>query len=194
MNHLDPCAVIDANVSGHLQACAGLERVKPLVADAAMMLVAALQSGGRVLFCGNGGSAADAQHLAAELSGRYLIDRPPLDAVALHCNTSALTAIANDYAYDMIFARLVEAHARPGDVLVAISTSGESPNIVKAAQAARKIGGRVIALTGAKQSTLGALADVAIQAPSEETPRIQEMHILIGHTLCEIVEKEIFAS
>lgn len=194
MNNLDPCAVVDANLRAHLAACAGLERVNPVVAGAAMMIVSALRGGGRVLFCGNGGSAADAQHLAAELSGRYLFDRPPLDAVALHGNTSALTAIANDYGYDEVFTRLVQAHARPGDVLVAISTSGESPNIVKAAQTARKMGVRVVALTGAKQSALGELADAAIQVPSVETPRIQEMHILIGHTMCEIIEKEIFGS
>ena len=166
--------------------------IAPLIVRASELIVQSLRSGGRILFCGNGGSAADAQHLAAELSGRYLLNRPALDAEALHVNTSALTAIANDFSYETVFSRQVEAHGRPGDTLVAISTSGSSANVVKAAEAARRKKMRVIAMTGGKGSLLAGMADVVLAVPTDETPRIQEMHILIGHTLCEIIEKSLF--
>ena len=155
---------------------------------AAGLLIDGLKGGGKVLFCGNGGSAADSQHLAAELTGRYLRDRAPLAAVALTVDTSALTAIANDYSYDEVFARQVRGLGRPGDVLVGISTSGNSRNVVAALEAARALGMRTVGLTGAAGGRMKELCDVCLCVPSTDTPRIQEMHIAAGHMLCELVE------
>lgn len=162
------------------------------VATAVELCVHCLVEQGRLLFCGNGGSAADAQHLAAEFSGRYYFDRPPLDAEALHVNTSYLTAVANDYAYDEIFARLVAAKGRKGDVLLGFSTSGNSPNVVRAFERAQALGLHTIAFTGEGGGKLGKLADVLLAVPSHDTPRIQEVHITLGHILCELVEKAMF--
>lgn len=159
------------------------------VADAC---VNSLRAKGKILFAGNGGSAADAQHLAAELSGRFYLDREPLFAEALHVNTSYVTAVANDYAYDEIYARLVRAMGAPGDVLFAISTSGNSPNIIKAVEAAKKIGFTVVAMTGADGGKLNPLADLLINIPSTTTPRIQEGHMLLGHLICEMIEVKMF--
>ena len=156
---------------------------------AAETLSEVFRQGGKVLFCGNGGSAADAQHLAAELSGRFYTDRPPLYAEALHVNSSYLTAVANDYGYEHVFSRMVEAAGRHGDVLVAISTSGNSPSILEAAAKARQIGMIVIGMTGASGGKLAAACDLLLNVPSIDTPRIQEVHILIGHIMCEIVER-----
>ena len=156
------------------------------------MLVESLRNGGRIHFCGNGGSAADAQHLAAELSGRFAFDRPPLNAEALHCNTSYLTAAANDYGYESVFARLLEGTAKPGDVLVGISTSGNSRNILNVFDMARRMDVRTIALTGETGGQLRRCADILLNVPSSSTPRIQECHILIGHILCEGVENTLF--
>lgn len=153
----------------------------------------ALKRGRKVLFCGNGGSAADAQHLAAELSGRFYFDRHPLDAEALHVNTSYLTGVANDYDYSVIYSRLIEARGNKGDILVALSTSGNSSNIIKAAQEARSIGMIVIGLTGASGGKLAEECDFIIKVPSDDTPRIQENHIMIGHIMCEIIEKKLFS-
>lgn len=164
------------------------------IEQAAEVLVDTFRAGGKVLFCGNGGSAADAQHLAAELSGRFYTDRPPLYAEALHVNTSYLTAVANDYGYEHVFSRMVEAAGRRGDVLVAISTSGNSPSILGAAEKAAEIGMSVIGLTGATGGQLAAVCHLLLNVPSADTPRIQECHILIGHILCEVVEKTIFGS
>ncbi|MBN3034131.1 MAG: D-sedoheptulose 7-phosphate isomerase [Bacteroidales bacterium] len=150
------------------------------------------RNGGKVLFCGNGGSAADAQHLAAEFSGRFYFDRPPLFAEALHVNTSYLTAVGNDYGYDEVFARLVSAKGRKGDVLVALSTSGNSPNILKAAETAGKLGMITVGITGSSGGRLAPLCSWLINVPSDDTPRIQEAHILVGHIICELVEKELF--
>lgn len=158
------------------------------VAEAAGLMIDGLKGGGKVLFCGNGGSAADSQHLAAELTGRYLRDRAPLAAVALTVDTSALTAIANDYSYDEVFARQVRGLGRPGDVLVGISTSGNSRNVVAALEAARALGMRTIGLTGAAGGRMKDLCDACLCVPSTDTPRIQEMHIAAGHMLCELVE------
>lgn len=152
-----------------------------------------LQNGGKIWFAGNGGSAADAQHLAAELSGRFYLDRKSIPAEALHVNTSFMTAVANDYGYDQVFARLLEGCARKGDVLVAISTSGNSANILEAAKTAKAMDVKVIALTGASGGVLRDHCDVLLNVPSTDTPRIQESHILIGHILCENIEKELFA-
>ncbi|MHC1774431.1 MAG: SIS domain-containing protein [Lentimicrobium sp.] len=146
----------------------------------------------KVLFCGNGGSAADAQHLAAEFSGRFYFDRDPLDAEALHVNTSYLTAVANDYSYDEVYARLVKAKGSKGDVLVALSTSGNSSNIMKAMEAALAAGMKTVAFTGETGGKMKALSDILLNVPSTNTPRIQESHITIGHIICEMVEAELF--
>jgi len=159
-----------------------------MIVAAAGLMTDGLRAGGKVLFCGNGGSAADSQHLAAELTGRYLRDRAPLAAVALTVDSSALTAIANDYSYDEVFARQVRGLGRPGDVLVGISTSGNSRNVVAALEAARAIGLATIGLTGAGGGRMKDLCDVCLCVPSTDTPRIQEMHIAAGHMLCELVE------
>ena len=163
------------------------------IESAAAVCVEALSNDGAVLFCGNGGSAADAQHLAAELSGRFLFDRPPLSGEALHCNTSSLTAIGNDYGYDKVFSRQVRARGRAGDVLVGISTSGNSENIIQAFAAAKDVGIKTIAFTGQGGGRMGGIADILLAVPSSSTPRIQELHIFSGHTLCEIIEREMFS-
>lgn len=146
----------------------------------------------KVLFCGNGGSAADAQHLAAEFSGRFYKDRKALPAEALHCNTSYLTAVANDYSYDVIYARLVDGIGEEGDVLIGLSTSGNSGNIVKAFEKAREKNMITIGLTGATGGAMKGLSDYLFNVPSTDTPRIQESHILIGHIICELVEAALF--
>ncbi len=156
--------------------------------------VECFQSGGQLLFCGNGGSAADAQHLAAEFSGRFYIDREPLDAEALHVNTSYLTAVANDYDFASIYARAIAAKGRPGDLLIAISTSGNSPNILRAAKMAKTKKMQVIGMTGASGGKLAAEVDYLLNVPSTDTPRIQECHIQLGHIICELVEKKIFGN
>ncbi|HAL93506.1 MAG TPA: phosphoheptose isomerase [Spirochaetaceae bacterium] len=148
----------------------------------------------KVLLCGNGGSAADAQHLAAELSGRFYIDRPPLFAEALHVNTSYLTAVANDYSFDEVYARLVRAKGRPEDVLIAISASGNSLNIIKAINVARELDMIVVGFTGQTGGRMASLCNYLINIPSQDTARIQEAHILIGHIICEIVERELFST
>jgi D-sedoheptulose 7-phosphate isomerase len=156
------------------------------------LLEGTYRNGGKVLFCGNGGSAGDAQHLAAELSGRFYFNRAPLYAEALHVNSSYVTAVANDFGYEEVYARMVEASGRRGDVLVAISTSGNSPNIVKAVHRAKEIGMLVVGLTGLTGGKLADQCDVLINIPSNDTPRIQESHILVGHIVCELVEKALF--
>jgi D-sedoheptulose 7-phosphate isomerase len=162
------------------------------IAAAAAAVTAALRAGHKALFCGNGGSAADAQHLAAELSGRFAYDREPLDAEALHVNTSYLTAVGNDYGYDEVFARAVRGRAKSGDVLVALSTSGTSPNILRALEAAGRLGVVRIGFTGEGGGAMAALVEHLLDVPSRETPRIQEAHIAIGHILCGLVEAALF--
>lgn len=146
----------------------------------------------QVLFCGNGGSAGDAQHIAAELSGRFYFDRPPLDAEALHVNSSYLTAVANDYSYDVIYERLIEAKGKEGDVLVGISTSGNSENVLRAMRKAKEKGMITIGMTGEGGGKMAEYSDFLLAVPSNDTPRIQEVHILLGHIICEIVEEELF--
>jgi D-sedoheptulose 7-phosphate isomerase len=161
--------------------------VTPVI-RAARIIERCLRAGGKVMFCGNGGSAADAQHLAAELMGRFLADRAPMASVALTVDSSALTAIGNDYGFEAVFARQVRGLGRPGDVLVGISTSGNSANVVAAFEAAREIGIDTIALTGGGGGKMALVATHLINVPSLSTPRIQEMHIAVGHTICELVE------
>jgi len=175
----------------HLEVARELPRLAPDVAIAADLITRSLAGGGSLLLAGNGGSAADAQHIAAELTGRFLKDRRALRALALHANSSAVTAVGNDYGYDEIFARELSAHARPGDVLLAISTSGNSPNILRAIEAAREHGVVVIGLTGRPGGRMQSLCDVCVCVPSERTARIQEMHITIGHTLCQLLEERL---
>ena len=171
-----------------------LERVDILttVAKASEILVSALRQGNKVLLFGNGGSAAEAQHIAAELVGRFAFDRPALPALALSVNSSCVTAIGNDYGFEKVFSRQLEALARSGDVAIGISTSGNSPNVLWAMSTAKKIGLHTIALTGSTGGKLKAAVDHCICVPSNETPRIQECHILIGHIVSELVEREIF--
>lgn len=162
------------------------------IIEAVNIITTSYKQGGKVYFCGNGGSAADCQHLAAELSGRFYYDREPLYAEALHVNTSYLTAVANDYSYDMIYQRMVQAAGQKGDVLVGISTSGNSKNVVLAMKKAKELGMKTIGLTGDKGGEMKNISDILLNVPSSDTPRIQEAHIMIGHIICELIEKEMF--
>ena len=164
----------------------------PILEEVIQIITNTFQNGGAVYFCGNGGSAADAQHLAAEFSGRFYKDRKALPSEALHCNTSYLTAVANDYSYDVIYSRLIEGIARKGDVLIGLSTSGNSGNILKAFEMANSMGVITIGMTGAGGGKMKSISNYLIEVPSNTTPRIQESHILIGHIICELVEKNIF--
>lgn len=170
------------------------EKIIDIVAACVAVITAAFNNGNKVLFCGNGGSAADAQHLAAEFSGRFYIDRDALPAEALHCNTSYLTAVANDYSYHDIYARLIKGIGKEGDVLIGLSTSGNSKNIVKAFEVARQKSMITIGLTGSTGGEMKALCDYLLNIPSTDTPRIQECHMLLGHTICQLVEEKIFSS
>jgi D-sedoheptulose 7-phosphate isomerase len=162
------------------------------VTRAALEIVKSLRAGGKILFFGNGGSAADAQHLAAEFTGRYLKERRALPALALHGNSSAVTAIGNDYGFDLVFARQLEAFGKEGDVAVGISTSGNSRNVLRALEVAKSKGIFTVALTGGSGGLMKKLADCTLCIPSQETPRIQECHILTGHIICEIAEEMLF--
>ena len=170
------------------------ERLMKSTAQVVDLIVKAFQEGKRVYFAGNGGSAADAQHLAAEFSGRFYTDRHALPAEALHCNTSYLTAVANDYSYDEVYARLIRGIAHPGDILVGLSTSGNSKNMVRVFETAREMGVITIGFTGETGGKMKTLCDYIFNMPSSDTPRIQEAHMLIGHIICELVEREFFKS
>jgi len=175
----------------HLAVAKTLPRLASVVSRAVDIICSSLVAEGQLLIAGNGGSAADAQHIVAELTGRFLRDRQPLRAIALHANTSALTAIGNDYGYEHIFARELAAHARPGDVLLAISTSGNSPNVLRAIEAARQRDVVVIGLTGESGGQMRKACDLCLCVPSKSTARIQEMHITIGHAICELLEEKL---
>jgi D-sedoheptulose 7-phosphate isomerase len=162
------------------------------IAASVDVIVNAFRNGKRVYFCGNGGSAADAQHLAAEFSGRFYTDRKALPAEALHCNTSYLTAVANDYGFDEIYSRLIDGIGERGDVLVGLSTSGNSPNILKAFKTAKKKEMTTIGFTGKSGGEMRQLCDHLINIPSTDTPRIQESHIMVGHIICQLVEEKYF--
>lgn len=187
----DTVETIESIWREHVQVATALVQLAPQVAVAADMLCQSLAGGGLVMVAGNGGSAADAQHIAAELTGRFLRDRRPLRAMALHANSSALTAIGNDYGFDRVFARELSAHARPGDVFLGISTSGDSANILRAIDAAREHGVSVIGMTGSSGGQMRSACDLCLCVPSANTPRIQEMHITIGHTICQLVEMRL---
>ena len=162
------------------------------IEQTAAAMVTAFKNKKKILFCGNGGSAGDAQHIAAELSGRFYFDRAPLYAEALHVNSSYVTAVANDYSYDVIYERLVEAQGLEGDILVGISTSGNSKNVILAMKKAKSLGMTTIGFTGETGGEMAQLSDYLINVPSTDTPRIQESHIMIGHILCEMIEAELF--
>ena len=178
----------------HLEVARVLPNLATDVSNAVDMIYSSLVAGGQLLVAGNGGSAADAQHIAAELTGRFLLDRQPIRAIALHANSSALTAIGNDYGYEYVFARELSAHARPRDVLLAISTSGNSANVLKAIEMARKLNVVVIGLTGNSGGKMREVCDLCICIPSSSTARIQEMHITIGHAICELLEQRMAAA
>ena len=154
--------------------------------------VKAFKDDKKMLFCGNGGSASDAQHISAELSGRFYTNRPPLYAEALHVNSSYMTAVANDFGYDETYARMLEACGREGDILVGISTSGNSLNVVKALKKANELGLTTVGFTGSKGGEMNSICDIIIKVPSDDTPRIQEVHILVGHIVCQLIEEEMF--
>jgi len=190
--------MIDA-LRSRIQASVDLKKAllgETAILNAATGLAAAIidcyKSGGKVLWCGNGGSAADAQHLAAELSGRFYYDRPPLFSEALHVNTSYITAVANDYGYDVVYSRLVQAMGRKGDILIGLSTSGNSPNVIKALDKAKELGMITAGFTGQTGGNMKDISDYLINIPSLDTPRIQECHMLLGHTICELVEMNLF--
>lgn len=180
--------LLDEYLHEHLATFGRLAPLGPAIEKAAALLINTLASGHKLLLCGNGGSAADSQHIAAELTGRFMSDRTPLAAIALSTDTSALTSIANDYGFEEVFARQVAAIGRPGDCLLAISTSGNSRNIIRGAEAARSSGIHVIGLLGRDGGSVPPFCDVAIVVPSETTARIQEAHIFIGHVLCGMIE------
>lgn len=182
-NHLNTIQLINAD-----------KKILSTLLTISEKIVAAFNNGYKVYFCGNGGSAADAQHLAAEFSGRFYIDRPGLPAEALHCNTSYLTAVANDYSYDVIYSRLMTGMGRKGDMLIGISTSGNSKNIINAFDICKEKGIITVALTGHDGGRMGEMADYTLIIPSNDTPRIQEAHITLGHIICEIVESTIFGT
>jgi D-sedoheptulose 7-phosphate isomerase len=177
-----------AALAEHRALFAMLDALRPQADAAAARMAGCLRAGGKLMFCGNGGSAADSQHLAAEFTGRFLNDRPPLAALALSTDSSALTCIANDYAFDQVFERQLRALGRRGDVLVAISTSGHSANVLRAVRAARELGIATIGLLGRDGGALAGLCDIAVVVPSQTTARIQEAHIFIGHVWCAMVE------
>jgi D-sedoheptulose 7-phosphate isomerase len=183
-------ATLDASVQLHERAKSSSVAATVAAAEA---MIASLRAGGRILVCGNGGSASDAQHFAAELVGRFERERPALASIALTTDTSILTAIANDYAYAKVFARQVEAHGREGDVLIGISTSGGSQNVLEAFATARRIGVTTVALTGRDGGVVGSLADIHINVPSSSTARAQEVHRTLLHAICELVERESYA-
>jgi len=197
MNRKDLLEYIKDEIEEHIQIAELLLNDKGLqfkILQASLVMVESIKSGGTIFFCGNGGSAADAQHLAAELVGRFMLERRPLPAEALTVNTSVLTAIANDYSYDKVFSRQLQAKGKKGDILFAISTSGQSKNVLEAIKTAKKMGIKSIVLCGNnKETPLSLLSDYSIHIPSSKTPRIQELHIMAGHIICDEIERMMFS-
>lgn len=177
----------NVNINSLLTEDCYLEKINNIVE----VCVLALKNGCTIYFCGNGGSSADAQHLSAELSGRFYFDRRPLPSEALHTNTSYLTAVANDYGYEFVYSRLIEARGKPGDVLIGLSTSGKSKNIILAFEAARDLEMHTVGFTGQEIGQFNELCNITINVPSSDTPRIQEAHILIGHIVCQLIEEQV---
>jgi D-sedoheptulose 7-phosphate isomerase len=180
--------IINKEIKAHLESFALVEDLIQPLEESAKICVESLKNGGKILLCGNGGSAGDAQHIAAELTGRYKKERKALAAIALTTDTSALTAIGNDYGFDRVFERQVEALSQKGDVVIGISTSGQSQNVILALQKARLIGAKTIGFSGKDGGKIKELCDITLISPSFDTPRIQEIHIFLGHTLCQLIE------
>ncbi len=187
----DSDSIFDRALASHVSVIEALQGLCPILEQIGSMMSRAVHDGKKILWCGNGGSAADSQHLAAELVGRFLKERRALPSIALTTDTSILTAIGNDYGYDLVFRRQVEALCVPGDVLVGISTSGNSKNVLLALEAARMIGAHTVAFTGKNGGPMAKAASLTLQIPSTETPRIQEAHILCGHMLCDYIEQNL---
>ena len=185
--------IINQELFAHIKAAQQMNGLTDIISQAAEICIQSIQTGHKVLLLGNGGSAADAQHIAAEMVGRYGFDRPSLPSLALTTDTSALTAIGNDYGYDQVFSRQIEGMGQDGDLFIGISTSGNSVNIVKAFESAKNKNITTVALVGRDGGEMAKKADISIIVPSNSTPRIQESHILIGHIICDIIEKEIFS-
>jgi len=184
-------SIIEFEFNEHLKASkATMESIGDSLEIAAKLCIESLQSGGKILIFGNGGSAADAQHIAAELVGRYKVERKGLAAIALTTDTSALTSIGNDYGYERVFDRQVEALANEGDAVIGISTGGSSANVISALKLANKLGCKTIGLSGRDGGEMNTLCDINLVVPAEDTPRIQEMHIVIGHTICHLIDQE----
>lgn len=194
---MDNKRIIQTRLQQHQEVISAIlndEAIQQTISGVIDEIVACFRRGNKVYFCGNGGSAADAQHLAAEFSGKFYIDRSVLPSEALHCNTSYLTAVANDYSFDIVYSRLISGIGNKGDILVGLSTSGNSKNILEAFNTCQEKGITTIALTGATGGKMAAKADFLINIPSADTPRIQESHITIGHIICEMVEATIFGN
>lgn len=185
--------IIKNSLESHLSAFKLLSGNQEKIKEIAKLFVSSLRNGGKIIFMGNGGSAADAEHLAAELVGRFKKNRKAYAAISLSSNISIITAIGNDYGFEEVFSRQVEAIARPGDIIVVISTSGESQNVIKAVMRAKQLGLKTVGFLGKKGGKLKGLVDISLLIPTENTPRIQEMHILAGHIICEIVEEELLS-
>ncbi len=183
--------IINQSINSHFSALNLLKNNLPVIAEISASFISTLKSGGKIIFMGNGGSAADSEHLAAELVGRFKKNRKAYAAVSLSSNICIITAIGNDYGFDEVFSRQVEAIARENDLIVAISTSGESKNVIKAIDKAKAIGVKTVGFLGKSGGKLKNLVDISLIIPTEDTPRIQEMHILAGHIICEIVEEEL---
>ena len=182
--------MLNSCLNEHIEVAKKTKELLSLVEKAGEICIEALKNGGKIILCGNGGSAADAQHIAAELSGRFKKERRALAGIAITTDTSALTAIGNDYGYEFVFSRQVEAIGQKGDVLIGISTSGNSKNVINAIESAKKIGMKIITLTGKDGGKMKDMGDVNIIIPSNNTPRIQEMHILLGHMICALIDEE----
>lgn len=183
--------ILEASVSVKQQVLQS-DQLLAVIDQVTNTITASFNNGNKVLFCGNGGSAADAQHLAAEFSGRFYKDRNPLPSEALHCNTSYLTAVANDYGYEYVYSRLLKGMGKKGDVIVGLSTSGNSKNIIEAYKVAKELGITIISFTGATGGQMKEYSDLLVNVPSNDTPRIQECHITIGHIVCQLVEEALF--
>ena len=181
--------MLDKCLNKHIETAQKMQNLLTLIEEAGSLCVETLKNGNKIILCGNGGSAADAQHIAAELTGRFIKERKALFAIAITTDTSAITSISNDYGYDYVFSRQVEAIGKDGDILIAISTSGNSLNIIKAIEKSREIGMKVITFTGKSGGKMKDLGDINIIIPSNDTPRIQEMHIMTGHMLCSIIDE-----
>lgn len=191
INGLNFSSLLDTNLKAHEEMMSQLPALFAVLEKAACVIASALKQQKKVLFMGNGGSASDAQHLAAELVGRFYAERRALAGIALNTDTSLLTSVGNDYGFDSIFFRQIEALCQPGDVVVGLSTSGNSPNVLKAMALAKEIGAFTIGFTGKSGGKLASIVDLLLNVPSEIVPRIQEAHIFLGHNLCELIEKMI---